>query len=38
VGMDEFKGLVRRGDSRPGLGVEAEAHEKSFRVKPLLLE
>jgi hypothetical protein len=38
VGMNAFKGLVRSGDGWSGLGVEAEAHGKSFRVKPYLLE
>jgi hypothetical protein len=38
VGMNEFQGLVRRGDGGSGLGVEAEAHGNSFRVKPFLLE
>ena len=37
VGVNEFQGLVGRGDSGSGLGVEAEAHGKSFRVKPYLL-
>jgi hypothetical protein len=38
VGVHEFQGLARSGDSGPGLGVEAEAHGKSFRIKPYLLE
>jgi hypothetical protein len=38
MGMNEFKGLVRRGHGRSGLRVKAEAHGKSFPVKPYLLE
>jgi len=37
VGVYQGKGLVRGGDGGSGLGVEAEAHGKSFRVKPYLL-
>ena len=33
LGVDVLQGLVRGGDSGPGLGLEAEAHGKSFRVK-----
>jgi len=34
LSVDLGKGLIRRRDIGPGLGVEVEAHGKSFRVKP----
>jgi len=37
VSVDRGQGLVRSGDGGSGLGIEAEAHGKSFRGKPYLL-
>jgi hypothetical protein len=37
LGVDQVEGLVRGGDVGSDFGVRAEAHGKSFRVKPLLL-
>jgi hypothetical protein len=38
VGVNPFQGLSGSRDSRASLGVDADAHEKSFQVKPYLLE